>query len=103
MIIQNQNITMFINMGQEKRINYTRRILGDATGEIGPFEDIAALTQTSHISSWHDDKATMVSNVNLWIRRGAHVSDGLNAGVFACSSINGELNNDSSFRLILTP
>ena len=83
--------------------NYTRRILGDATGEIGPFEDIAALTQTSHISSWHDDKATMVSNVNLWIRRGAHVSDGLNAGVFACSSINGELNNANSFRLILTP
>ena len=39
---------------------YQRRILGDATGEMGPFASTTYLTQTRKIGSWYSDYAYFV-------------------------------------------
>ena len=82
---------------------YGRRILGDATGEMGPFDSVTYLTQTRKIGSWYADHAHFVWFDNPWFVRGATLADGLGAGVFAFSYTHGHVNGNNSFRLILTP
>ena len=81
---------------------YIRRILGDATGEMGPFGSAAYLTQTRNISSWYAAYGHFVnSDVPWFIRGGAHV-DGLGAGAFAFNNEHGRLVSWFSFRVVLT-
>ena len=82
---------------------YIRRILGDATGEMGPFETKTYLTQSRNISSWYADYAHFVNSYNPWFYRGAAYSDGLNAGAFAFPSTYGHASGHISFRVVLTP
>ena len=82
---------------------YQRRILGDATGEIGPFNSVKYLTQTRQISSWHADSAWFVLSNNPWFARGAAYYHGSNTGVFAFVIANGYVDVNGSFRLVLTP
>ena len=82
---------------------YQRRILGDATGEMGPFNTAQYLTQIRHIGSWHADDAFFVYSNNPWFIKGAYYNCGLDAGVFAFGSTLGHANASFGFRLILTP
>ena len=82
---------------------YQRRILGDATGEMGPFSMITYLTQTRKISIWYLDAAWFVYNYAPWYGRGGARHDGTDAGIFLFNAILGQAHGDVSFRIILTP
>ena len=82
---------------------FQRRILGDATGEMGPFASVKYLTQTRQISSWYADHADFVWSSAPWFARGGHPDNGLNAGVFAFGNTHGPAYGDVSFRVVLTP
>ena len=80
---------------------YSRRILGDATGEMGPFTTGDNLYTST--GSWYDDIAYFIYNSNSWFRRGGFFHDGLGAGIFAFTNNRGHAMSPSAFRLILTP
>ena len=75
---------------------YQRRILGDATGEMGPF----VIEGSRRISSWYSDQASFAHNIYPWFMRGGGSGDGLDAGIF---SFQRETGCFRSFRLVLTP
>ena len=81
---------------------YIRRILGDATGEMGPFASAKYLTQTRQISSWYADYAHFVDSGGPWFERGGDYPVGLGAGAFAFGNTYGHASG-SSFRVVLTP
>ena len=73
--------------------NHSRRILGDATGEMGPFN--------SYESSWYNDSADFVYSSNPWFRRGGGFDHYPVAGSFYFLSGNGHNYGGISFRLVL--
>ena len=73
--------------------NYSRRILGDGTGEMGPFY--------SYTSSWYNDTASFVSSSGPWFSRGSFYNDGSGAGAFYFNNYNGRVRSNISFRLVL--
>ncbi len=87
------------------------RILGDATGEMGPFSNIIYIgtTRTFQINSWYDDQAYSVAYIHNspWYVRGwnlLHVLNvGIGAGIFSFDSHVGYATNASTYRLVLTP
>ena len=82
---------------------YQRRILGDATGEMGPFNTVKYLTQTRQIGSWYADGAWFAVSGGSWFIRGGNHYYGLDSGVFAYSGTSGRVDNVVSFRVVLTP
>ncbi len=82
---------------------FQRRILGDATGEMGLFGIMTYLNQTMQIGSWYIDFARFSWIEYPVIIRGAAHNDGLNAGVFAFADDSGCALSWGSFRIILTP
>ena len=82
---------------------YQRRILGDATGEMGPFANATYLTITKQIGSLHFNLAHFVLTSNPWFYRGGHCDDGIYAGMFTFSHEYGRATTWLSFRIILTP
>lgn len=83
---------------------YNKRILGDATGEMGPFANIADSDgKTRHHSSWYKDLAHFVTPSASWFVRGGSWQDGVEAGIFAFTSTNGGAYAWNSFRIVLTP
>ena len=91
-------------------LTYYNRILGDATGEIGPFEWYQSGNYGRRISSWDDDQADFMTSDNGYgkflvrggVKYGA-LSIGTLGGVFTFTPGNGESIADRGFRLILTP
>ena len=81
---------------------YQRRILGDATGEIGPFENKTYLTQTRQIGSWYAKLTYFVYSNSPWFGHGGAYYYGLDAGVFAFNSTSGHVHSAVSFRVVLT-
>jgi len=81
--------------------NYQRRILGDATGEMGPFATKTYGTQNRQIGSWYADEAWFVYHGNPWFLRGSGFSRGLGAGVFMFTNSYGHANGGASFRVVL--
>jgi len=75
---------------------YNKRILGDATGEMGPIN-------SSHISSWYGDYAYFVRSSYPWFLRGGRSDSGSNAGLFYFDYDMGGANAGSGFRLVLAP
>ena len=73
--------------------NYARRILGDATGEMGPFQSVK--------SSWYNDYAHFVYSMYSWFIRGSYINDNFLAGIFYFIGNSGYDNNSISFRLVL--
>ena len=71
----------------------SRRILGDATGEMGPFQSLQ--------SSWYNDTASFVYSSNPWFGRGGNYSLGSGAGAFSFNYSNGHASSSVSFRLVL--
>ncbi len=83
---------------------YNNRILGDATGEMGPFASNKDPDQTSRPrSSWYKDYAGFVNSTAPWIDRGGGWYNGTSAGIFTFGSSTGEVFNNISFRLVLAP
>ena len=82
---------------------YQRRILGDATGETGPFANATYLTQTRQIGSWYANFAWFVWNSSPWFYRGSFYSFGIYTGAFALASTYGQTANDRSFRVVMMP
>ena len=81
--------------------HYNDRILGDASGEIGPFYGTTAGSQYS-VSSWYNDVAEFPASFP-WGRRSGGYKFGTQAGIFNTYHGGGHENVDSFFRIILTP
>ncbi len=73
--------------------NYSQRILGDATGEMGPFQ--------GYRSSWYNDTSYLVYSSYPWFYRGGYNNIGSGAGAFFFSSNYGHAHPCISFRLVL--
>jgi len=82
---------------------YERRILGDATGEMGPFGVVTYLTQSRAIGSWYADNVYFVNSNGPWFLRGAWIDYGMDAGVFAFNWYYGSSWNDATYRVVLSP
>ena len=83
---------------------YNNRILGDATGEMGPFgSEKDPDGGTRNKSSWYGDCAHFVISSFPWFIRGGNWTFGSGSGAFAFGSHTGGTYASSSFRVVLTP
>jgi len=82
---------------------YTRGILGDATGEMGPFASVKYGSRTNYIHSWYKNHAYNVYNSSPWYMRSGGCRHGSQSGMFAFSQDYGSSYDDVSFRIVLTP
>ncbi len=73
---------------------YSKRILGDAMGEMGPFD-------TSDLGSWYQDESRMLNKNAPWILRGGGRSVKVKAGIFSFASLFGDANANYTFRVVL--
>ena len=82
--------------------SYNKRILGDATGELGPFYyyNDSDNGQRYH-STWGADFAIFVDSSYPWFYRGDFYSYGVLAGSFAFCRYAGSAGSSISFRLVL--
>ena len=78
--------------------NYNNRILGDATGEMGPFNEVSG-----YKSSWYKDGAYFINSSSPWFARGGTCRGGISSGTFVFSFSIGNGNNDMSYRIVLAP
>ena len=83
---------------------YNLRILGDATGEMGPFASAKDPDNKSrNKSSWYEDHAYFVDSSSPWFLRGGTLTNGSAAGISAFTSNTGVIYATVSFRIVLTP
>ena len=83
--------------------DYSKRILGDATGEFGPFYFYADNDTSRSHNNWYSDSARFVYTSAPWFARGGLYSDGVTGGIFAFQSDNGAASGNHGMRLVLTP
>ena len=83
--------------------NYVKRILGDATGEMGSFDWAQNLSVTRIVSSWYSGYAYFYVKSFPICLRSMYYGAGNMSGVFAFNNDTGEAHADTSFRLVLTP
>ena len=82
-------------------VDYQKRILGDATGEVGPFKYVQA--DKRNISSWYLDLANSYIGINTgFFQRGSAYYEGNGSGIFSFTSYYGGNIWDCSYRIILT-
>ena len=81
---------------------YDRRILGDATGEMGPFATVTYGSLQRQIGSWYADGSAFVFHISPWILRGSDFPTGSEAGVFLFSRDHGAAWPYVSFRVVLS-
>ena len=85
---------------------YNRRILGDATGEIGPFADAKYNNLIRQIGSWYADEAWFISLNYPWFNRGSSYLHGSGTGIFMFDphhgGASGYANTSGSFRIVLS-
>ncbi len=91
--------------------NRANRILGDATGEMGPFGTIQTIGTVSQcgtsgicnrpISSWYGDTSSFVYSSGPWFGRGGGYYFGSGVGTFYFVSSYGLASGNVSFRLVL--
>ena len=83
---------------------YNKMILGDATGEIGPF---SYYQDGDEVSRWHNhwyaDHSHFADSSIPWFHRGGHFRDGVLAGQFYFGRNTGEVGGGNGFRLALAP
>ena len=80
---------------------FNRYVLGDATGELGPFTSRIYGTQTRPISSWNDDEAFFISVTDPWFKRGGSFALGTGSGVFSFIVGHGLGFESTGFRIVL--
>ena len=78
------------------------RILGDATGETGPFNSFKDGDNVARYhSSWYQEYAIFVTTTSPWFTRGGYYSYGILAGAFSFKNFNGGNNSQHSYRIVL--
>ncbi len=82
---------------------YNKRILGDATGELGPFGLKKYSTSNNLINSWNESWARFIGNELPWFMRGGESNSGIQANIFAFSNEGDSGLSKRSFRIVLTP
>ncbi len=89
-------------LADSSRESYNKRILGDATGELGPFYSYLESSGWSGLhSSWYADNSNFIDSSNPWPFRGGINSDGVLTGQFYFSSWTGSEYEYYSFRIAL--
>jgi len=84
--------------------NFRNRILGDATGEMGPFFNSTQPNDVViHTTSWHKDYINLISSTLPWFGRGGSWTYGTSSGVFASTAKAGDAGTYYGFRIVLTP
>ncbi len=82
--------------------SYNKRILGDATGEMGPFYHYYDSTDGGgNHNSWYSDYANFVYPNNPWFARGGYTMYGPIGGQFSSNSFNGKEDERVGMRLVL--
>ncbi len=77
----------------DENINRARKILGDATGELGSFKN--------YVSSWYNDTSYFVDTERCWFGRGGISNSSYSAGIFNVSNSGGSAYFSNSFRIAL--
>ena len=90
----NKYIDVYAN--NSDRTTYSKRILGDATGEMGPF-----FTETIHYNNWYNDYSYFVESSFSWFDRGGDYDCSSGAGQFYFHRNTGDANSYGSARLVL--
>ena len=84
--------------------SYQYRILGDATGEMGPFQYyLDGDNKSRYHSSWYADDSDFADSSTPWFIRGGHYTFGVLAGTFFFARGFGDQSDNGSFRIVLTP
>ena len=84
--------------------NFSNRILGDATGEMGTFfSETDPDGSARNKSSWYGDYANFAIDSNPWFGRGGYWSYGTVSGAFAFYNGVGGAYATLSFRVVLAP
>jgi hypothetical protein len=84
-------------------LTFSNRILGDATGELGPFYIYKDNDDNSRYhNSWWSDNSFYFNAENNYLGRGGYFNSGILAGQFGFRAYPGQGFNFMSFRLILT-
>ena len=82
--------------------NYNNRILGDATGETGPFGSEVDPDNNARLkSSWYKDYVRFVDASYPWFFHGYSWNGGTNAGNFSFGSGTGGTSTDIGYRIVL--
>ena len=82
---------------------YKNRILGDATGEMGPFYRYYDADGGNRPHSWYADHSHFISNNSPWFVRGGSNMDGRKSGLFYFGTHGGGTISYVAFRLALSP
>ena len=83
--------------------SYQYMILGDATGEMGPFKSYLDGDNNSRWhNSWYGDYSYFVDSSAPWFARGGVCSNGVLAGQFSFGRVAGGVSSDIGFRLVLS-
>ena len=84
--------------------SYPYRILGDATGEMGPFKQyLDGDNKSRYHNSWYADFSYFVDSSYLWFGRGGNYHSGVVAGQFNFDRHTGGTDGNFGFRIVLTP
>ena len=81
--------------------HYNRRILGDATGEVGPFVSVALVSEIRPIGSWYGNDGWFVRTLEPWFTRSGAYYMGSAGGMFALAAVRGSVDNYGSYRIVL--
>ena len=84
-------------------VAYQNRILGDATGEMGPFYRYTLDNVKVASTSWYQDRSLFVELGLPWVGRGGGTNYGAIAGIFNFDRGTGENHNFAGFRIVLSP
>ena len=83
--------------------SYQYRILGDATGEIGPFKTyLDGDNNSRYHNSWYGDGSYFVDSTYPWFHRGGNYDYGVLAGQFYFCRGTGGADTTLGFRLVLS-
>ena len=83
--------------------SYQYKILGDATGEMGPFKSYLDGDNNSRWhNSWYGDGSDFVDSSYPWLYRGGDYNNGVLAGQFNFNRNTGGVNSNIGFRLVLS-
>ena len=78
---------------------FNNRILGDATGEVGPFNNLNNYV----CGSWYYDYAEFVFTTDSWFDRGGGSNYGIGGGILAFDNTAGSTYTAVTYRIVLTP
>ena len=82
---------------------YQYRILGDATGEMGPFKSFKDGDNTArNHNSWYKEIGNFVQSSASWFLRGGVYSYGILAGQFGFQATAGGNGTNNSYRIVLS-